>query len=101
MTEGIKEIGGSCDDRPYGIFADKVVYDFLCAERVIRGNFDLAGVVHIGDENGANANILWALDDFRYHCSSCKANCIQEQKEHIIELFQTGKLQGTIGLQEK
>jgi len=94
----MKELEELLDERPYGIFVDNVVYDFLCKGQIIQGDHDLEGVVYVGDENGKDANILWTQKDFEKHCTTCSKSkdCIQDQQKAIIELFETGKLEGRI-----
>lgn len=98
MANRINEIGSDEDDRPYGINSNKLVYEFLCKDRVIQGNPNLDGIVYIGNNKGKKANILRTQKDFEEHCTICTQSkkCIQEQRNTIIKLFETGKFQSTI-----
>jgi hypothetical protein len=74
-------------------------YTYLCKDNVIEGNPDLAGLVYTGDNknHNKNANILWTLEKFKNHCNICSQEfCAMEQRKALVELFKTGKLEGTI-----
>jgi hypothetical protein len=71
-------------------FPEPKIHDYLCGQKIIAGNPEIAPAISLGNMTKDDINILFTLKEAKTHC---KSKCKRRSCQQIIDLFDKKRIQ--------